>query len=141
MTWKVSRLWDAAIGVLLFLIVFVGCDEDKRLAEMAQESTARQAEQNKEITQLNREVAESHQRLIEADAQSRQELVTLQHDMQAEQSTVGKQRDLLESERREWAQFRQRDPIIAASIKTVGWVAACLFVLALVYQAIVGRQR
>jgi hypothetical protein len=134
-------VWDGVLGLLLCMAVFVGCDEDKRLAEMAQESTARQAEQNKEITQLNREVAESHQRLIEADAQSRQELVTLQHDMQAEQSTVGKQRDLLESERREWAQFRQRDPIIAASIKTVGWVAACLFVLALVYQAIVGRQR
>jgi len=53
------------------LATMIGCEEDERLAQMAQDATQRQAEQNQEMIRLNREVAASHQRVIEADAQSR----------------------------------------------------------------------
>ena len=45
------------------LTTMIGCDGDRRLAEMAQDATRRQAEQNQEMIRLNREVAASHQRV------------------------------------------------------------------------------
>ena len=63
----------------------------------------RQAEQNRQVTELQREVAEGSRRLVEADAQARQEMVALQREVQAERSEVGRQRDLLEGERRDLA--------------------------------------
>lgn len=43
----------------LLIVVVAGCSSsDERLARMAMESTERQAEQNREMSQLNREVAE-----------------------------------------------------------------------------------
>ena len=132
---------DRRMVLPLFLMTtLIGCDEDKRLVELANESTQRQAEQNQEMSRLNREVAESHQRLLEADAQSRQELVELQHDLQAEQSEVGRQRDELEIDRQELAEAREREPIIASAISTAGMLMACLMPLVLAWYLLAGRH-
>ena len=132
---------DRRILLPLFLMTtLIGCDEDKRLVELANESTQRQAEQNQEMSRLNQEVAESHQRLIEADAQSRQELVELQHDLQADQSEVARQRDELESDRQELAKAREREPIIASAISTAGMLLACLMPLVLAWYLLAGRH-
>lgn len=119
--------------VAALMLTAIGCDEEenKRLAEMAERHLERQAEQNRQVTELQREVAEGSRRLVEADAQARQEMVALQREVQAERSEVGRQRDLLEGERRDLAAKRRLDPIVAAAITNIGLLLACLLPLVL----------
>lgn len=146
------------------LAMMIGCNEDERLAEMAQDATERQAEQNQEMIRLNREVAQSNQRLIEADAQARQEVLQVQRDLiardtegrqqlnalqQAVQTTVSQERtsldrqhEKLDDERKEIAKQRNRDPLVAAAITGFAVVLACLapIVLAVYLLRTVHRQ-
>ena len=89
MTWMSRAPWAA-----LMMLLLLGCQEpaDTRLVEMARESTARQAEQNQQMAQLQQHVAEGAKRLVEADAQARQELLQAQRELQADQAEVGRQR-------------------------------------------------
>jgi len=114
--------------VATLLVVMSGCEEDenKRLAEMAERNQDRQAEQSRQIINLQHEVAEGARRLVEADAQTREEMVTLQREMQSERLVIGQQRDALEDERRGFAASRRLDPIIATAIGNVGLLVACL---------------
>ena len=103
----------AIIGLLL--LAFAGCNEDER-------------------TQVNRsqaEVAEASRRLVEADAKARGEIIAMQRDLQQGQADLGQQRDQLENDRRQYADQRNRDPIIANTILDVGMVLACLLPLIL----------
>lgn len=120
------------IAVMLVLTM-TGCekDENKRLAEMAERHLERQAKQSRQVTELQREVAEGSRRLVEADAKARQEMVALQREVQAERTEVDRQRDLLEGERRDLAANRHVDPIIAAAITNIGLLLACLLPLVL----------
>jgi len=68
---------------------------------------------------------------VEGEAKARTELVALQRDLQKAQAEIGRQRDVLEEERRQWAGQRGRDPILAAAITSVGVVLACLLPLLL----------
>ena len=113
--------WIVLGFVIVLTGIVTGCEEDEnqRLAEMAERNLERQAE-------LQRRVAEGAQRLVEADAQARQEMVTLQREVQAERTEVGRQRDRLEEERRELAAQRHRDPIVASAITYLGLLLACL---------------
>lgn len=109
------------IGVLAICLVVAGCESsDERLVWFAEQSAQRQAEQNREMAALNREVAQAHQ-----------ELIGLQQDLEKQQAEINRGRDLLESERREIAKQRHRDPILAAAINNVGLILACLVPLAL----------
>lgn len=123
------------------MLLTAGCDEEesKQLAEMAERHLERQAEQDQQMTQLQREVAEGARGLVEADAQSRQEMVTLQREVQAERAVVGQQRDLLEGERRELAAQRHRDPLIAAAITSSGLLLACVLPLVLCWYLLAQR--
>jgi hypothetical protein len=76
-------------------------------------------------------VAEGSKRLVEADAQARTELTALQRDLQQSQAEVGHQRDQLETDRRDIASQRARDPIVASAIMNVGLIVACLLPLLL----------
>lgn len=119
--------------VAALMLTVIGCDEEenKRLAEMAERHLERQVEQSRQVTELQREVAEGSRRLVEADAQARQEMVALQREVQAERTEVGRQRDVLEGERRDLAAKRRLDPIIAAAITNIGLLLACLLPLVL----------
>ena len=135
------------------LATIIGCKNDERLAEMAQDAAQRQAEQNEEMIRLNREVTQSHQRLIEADAESRQEVLQVQHELierdeqsrqelnalqrdtqssiQRERSNLDRQQEELDKQRKEIAKQRNRDPIVAAAITSLGVILACLAPIAL----------
>lgn len=67
----------------------------------------------------------------EVIANAHQELIGLQHNLEEQQVQINNQRDQLESERREIANQRHRDPVIAAAISNVGLVLACLIPLTL----------
>ena len=95
------------------------------------------------MARTQQEVAEGSRRLVEADAKARQELTAIQHELRSDQADIGHQRDQLETERREIATQRNRDPIVAATITNIGVVLACLLpLLACVYVLwSIGRNR
>ncbi|EMI44894.1 hypothetical protein [Rhodopirellula sp. SWK7] len=115
------------IAVAILVLAASGCrdDENKRLAEMAERNLERQAQQERRNTELQRQVADGTRRLVEADADARQNITEMQRNVQAERQILGEQRDRLEDERRQIAAARNRDPIIAESIKAIGLLIAC----------------
>jgi hypothetical protein len=117
---------------ILLICLTTGCgSDDERLLKMAQDHEAQQAAQNQRMADLQKSIAEGSKRLVETEAESRDKLFTMQDNLRADQATVGEQRDKLEGERREIAQQRIRDPIIAAAIIQVGLCVACLLPLVL----------
>lgn len=103
------------LALAIFLTVLSGCDEDER-----QKASRAQAE-----------VAETSRQLVQADAKARGEIVALQRDLQQGQAELGRQRDQLENDRRQYADQRNRDPIVANVILDVGMIVACLLPLIL----------
>lgn len=137
--------------VAILLAAFAGCSgpPDERLAEMAQQTTAEQSRQNQRMAdQSEAIVEESHElalaakELVERDAEARRELIAAQQELTTQlndqQATIDAGRDQLEQDRREIAQQRNRDPIIAAVIQNFGLVIACL--LPLLVAVLVIRQ-
>lgn len=118
--------------VALLTLAIVGCtNSDERLVEMAREHAARQAESQRQMTDLQKQVAEGSRQLVESDAKARENLTTLQYDLRTDQAEIGHQRDQLENDRREIATQRHRDPIVAAVLMDIGIALACLLPLAL----------
>ena len=117
--------------ILLTLVIFGCTSNDERLVQMAKEHEQRQAEQSQQMARMQHEIAEGSKKLIEADAKARAEMSALQREMQSHQAAIGRERDKMEAERREIAENRFRDPIVAAVITNVGIVLACLLPLAL----------
>jgi hypothetical protein len=118
-------------------LIAIGCSSgDERFVELSRESADHQVEQNRLVETNNRQVLEATDRLVAADAKSRTENIELHRQIEAECSGVNQQRDALEQERRQIAQERNRDPIVADSILAVGGLIAailpllvCLFLL------------
>jgi hypothetical protein len=106
--------------VALMTLLLIGCDDSQRVAEVAERAADRQADQNKEMVQLNREVAEGTKRLVEADAKARDDALAMQTHLHLQQAEVGQQRDQLESERREIADKRLRESILAPILANLG---------------------
>jgi hypothetical protein len=119
--------------VVILIATTIGCDknENKQLADMAERHSQRQAEQSKQMAQLQQEVAAGSRQLVEADAKAREEIVALHRDVQAERTEFGQQRDALENDRRQIAEQRHRDPIIANAITGFGLLLGCLLPLVL----------
>ena len=116
--------------ISLMLATLVGCEEDE-LAKATREAAKQSAEQQRQLVQLQAEVARSASELVEADAKARSELTALQRDLQQGQAEVGQQRDQLENDRRDMARQRHRDPLIAAALTSIGLILACLLPLLL----------
>lgn len=123
-------------SALFFVLLATGCEsDDQRLVELAIDADERQAEQNRQIAHQNHEFAEAANRLIEADAESRKELVALERDLQAERSAIGRERDELEDERREIASDRFWDSVAGESIGGGASLIACVLPLVLCWYA------
>jgi hypothetical protein len=124
-----------AVVAGLLLVAGCGSSSDERLVVMAQKNIAEQARQNERMAAQSIQIAEASKRLVEADSQARQEMLqaqaALQEEIQVARNNVDRQRDLLESERREISDRRYRDPIVAESIGAVGLTIACLLPLLL----------
>jgi hypothetical protein len=119
-----------------------GCDlPDKRLVNMATESARRQAEQSREMLQLQQQVAEGTKQLVSAEAESRREWIELKRDIEREATEIGRQRDILDAERRATAAQRYRDPIITAAIESASLFVACLTPLIVAWYALHVTQR
>ena len=119
------------LAIPLLLLPMIGCrgSADEKLVEMAREHAVREAESQRQMVDLQKQVADGSRQLVEADAKARGELTALQHDLRSDQAEIGRQRDKMEAERREIAHNRFRDPIIAAIVEDIGIVLACLLPL------------
>ena len=120
------------IPVWVLTISIAGCQsESDRVAEVARESAQRQAEQSKQMAQLQGQVAEGSRQLVEADAKARAEMAAIQRDLQQSQTEIGRQRDQLEVERRQIAAERFWDALLGNSITAAATLLACLLPLLL----------
>jgi predicted small lipoprotein YifL len=141
----------AMFAAVLLLATIVGCgrEPDERLADFAQQTMSEQVRQNDRMAdQSQAVVAESHQlaetakELVEHDAEARRELIAAQQELTSQlngqQSAIYTGHEQLEQDRREIAEQRHRDPIIAAVIQAFGLFIACL--LPLVVAVFVIRQ-
>ncbi len=92
------------LSFVILLLTIPGClNSDPQL-------TAWQEQQVEHIEQQAAQNTAAAKALVEADAQARQDLTALQHDLQTERAEVGRQRDALEVERKTLAAERQRTP-------------------------------
>ena len=83
-----------AVGAALAALP--GCAEpDGRVADMAQQVTHEQAQQNQRIAEGSKAVAEGSQQLVEHDAKARRELVGLQQDLRKDQAEIDRYWDKL----------------------------------------------
>ena len=102
------------LGLAALFLTISGCLEtDPQL-------TAWQRQRVQHAEQQAAQSTAAAKALVEADARARQELAALERDLQTERAEVGRQRDVLEVERKDLATERQRAPIIAAAIQRVG---------------------
>jgi hypothetical protein len=117
------------------LLSVAGCSSrDERLVELSRQSADRQAEQNRLVEANNQQVIDGARKLVEADAEGRKENIELHRQLASERTAINQQRDALEQERRQFADQRSRDPIIANTILAVaGLLAATLPLVACVY--------
>ncbi len=121
-------VFNLAIAGLL-LGSLVGCNDNARVAQVAERAAERQAELDKEMARLSRQVAEGSKELVTADARSREALLGMQENLQTQQAKVNRQRDELETERKHIAERRVRESILAPILANVGPLAICGLVL------------
>lgn len=120
------------IVVLAALLMASGCsDENARVAQVAIDAAQRQAEQNQEMSQLNREIAAGTKRLVESRAEADQH-------WQAMQQSIHNQWNELEAERRQQARARQRDSLQAPALMTLGVLLVCALPLLVCWQLLIG---
>lgn len=132
----------AMFAAVLVLAAIAGCGKspDERLAEFAQQTMTEQVKQNDRMADQSQAVVEESHQLAEAakefvkrDAEARRELIAAKHELTSQlneqQSAIYKGHDRLEQDRREIADQRHRDPIVAAVIQNFGMVIACLLPL------------
>jgi hypothetical protein len=112
------------IAAIAMTVIYLGCDSDQRAVEISRESLNRQAEQNAQMAKQSQAVTETTHELIKAESTVQSDANQLQQQLHTERSTLDQQRQDLENERRSLATERQRDPIIAESIKGLAIVVA-----------------
>ena len=150
---QMNHLRRVAMCLALLILGGGGCGRapDERLAEFAQQSMAEQRKQNDRIADQSLAVVEeSHQlaqaakELVKRDAEARRELIAAQQEMTSQlneqQSAIYTGHDQLEQNRREIAEQRHRDPIIAAVIQNFGLIVACLLPLLVAVLVILQMQ-
>ena len=128
-----------ALAVVAALAELPGCDNpDGRVADMAQQMTHEQAQQNQRVAEGSRAVAEGSKQLLEHDAKARRDLVQLQQDLRQDQTEVGKQRDRLEEERQLIAGQRVQESRTAALCVGFAVILVCLAPLVLAGMSLLG---
>ena len=98
----------------LIALMINGCESsDERLAGFAERSTAEQAQQNRATTEMTQETAENQRRMVESVEKSRQDLVGLQKDLESQRGTI-------DQERRDLADERHRESLLAPVLTSIG---------------------
>jgi len=119
---------------IVALAVMIGCNnKDPRLARMAEQTTAQQAAQNQQSAQLNEKVVANHRQMVEAIERSRQDLQSLQHELNAQRSAVDQQRQDL-------AARQYRESLLAPVLSSLGIILAAALPLVLAWYLLPGLR-
>ena len=128
--------------VVAVLAAIPGCDKpDGRVADMAQQMTREQSQQNQRMVEGSKAIAEGSKQLVEHDAKARQELVELQQDLRQDQSEVARQRDQLEAERKTIAGQRVQESAAGGICVGFAIILVCLAPLVLAGASLLGLWR
>ena len=111
-----------ALALIIAMIQGCGGGSDHTLSE----------EEWTQVMSMPAENTKAASELVQRDAESRQQWLSLHEDLQQERSEIGQQRDLLEEDRRLWAGRERSDPIIAEAIAASGLLAACALPLVVI---------
>jgi hypothetical protein len=122
------------LSIVLFAATH-GCDD--KATQIAREAADRQAQQNTEMAELNKEVASGSHQLVEADAKARQEIVGVHHDLHTERARLDTSRSELESERREIAGQRRTESMLVSVCELLGGVSLVVVLLGFCWYALV----
>ena len=117
--------------LLMFMIMccmLTGCT-DERVSQIAREAADRQAEQNKAMAELQGQVAEGTRQLVEADAQSRQEMIGVHRELQSERSRLDQSWDKLHQQQR-------NESLLVAFLPTIGIVIVVCLLLGFCWYAL-----
>jgi hypothetical protein len=126
------------LGITLFAVTH-GCDKSD--TQIAREAADRQAQQNTEMAELNKEVASGTHQLVEADAQARKEIVGVHHDLQAERTRLDTGWSELEGERRQIAGERRTESMLVSVSSVIGGTALVVTLLGFCWYALVVSRR
>jgi hypothetical protein len=122
------------VMVTATIAAVIGCDEDKRVAQIAEDAAKRQAEQDLEMARLNREVVEGTKRVVEAGAVATEKTLSMQQDLQEQQNQ-------LDSERKKLAAERTRESLLVPVLHTLGILLVCSLPLILCWKLLTGLGR
>jgi len=103
---------------ILMMLVTIGCSAEA--TRIAREAADRQAQQNTAMADLNKEVASGSHQLVAADAQARQYIVGVHHDLQAERGRLDTAWSALQGERQQVAQDRRTESFLVAMWPLLG---------------------
>jgi hypothetical protein len=133
-----SKTLNIAVHVILALTWTSGCDE--RVVEVAREAADRQAAQNQQMGELQKEVARGTRSLVEADAAARQEIVGVHRELQAERQQLGTGWNDLEEERRQLAQMRRTESLVVPMVQAVGAVVLVTMLMGFLWQLLASTR-
>ena len=127
-----------AIHVILALTWTSGCDE--RVVEVAREAADRQAAQNQQMGELQKEVARGTRSLVEADAAAREEIVGVHRDLQLERQQLGTGWNDLEEERRKIAQQRRTESLVVPLAQAIGAIVFVTVLMGFLWQLLASTR-
>ncbi len=117
---------------VILAVLVTGCSDD-RLTQLAREAADRQARQNEEMARVTRDSTEATKRLVEAESQARTELNAMQKNLIDGQGQ-------LEDDRKDLANERYRESILAPIISTLGATLICVLPVAVCWYLLHGLR-
>lgn len=128
----------AAMYAIVALIWTIGCDD--RVVEVAREAADRQAAQNEQMGELQKEVAQGTRTLVEADAAARKEIVGVHRDLQAERRQLGTSWNDLEAQRQQVARQRRIESVLVPLVGAVTGVVLVVVLMSFLRQLLASSQ-
>ena len=129
------------LPTIAILAMIAGCSDDERVARIATQAADRQAQQNEEMTRLQREVAQGTRRLVEADAEARREIVVVHQELQSERGELNEQWNTLEDERKEIARQRRVQSAFVPIAQGIGMALLTALLIGFCWSLVYGLQR
>jgi hypothetical protein len=127
------------IAPMILISLLIGCS-DERIVEVSRQAAERQAQQNTTMAELHQEVASGTRALVQADAEARQEIVGIHHDLQQERTRLDSGWHDLETERQAIAGERRTESLLVPLVQLVGKIALVVVLLGFCWRALVGLE-
>lgn len=129
----------STIAAAMLLSLLIGCS-DERVVQVSRQAAERQAQQNTTMAELHKEVASGTRALVQSDAEARQAIIGVHHDLQAERTRLDSGWHDLEAERQAIAGERRTESLLVPLVQLFGGVALVVVLLGFCWRALIGLQ-